>query len=164
MSDSLQPHGLQHARPPCPSPSPKVCSNSHPSSRWCHPTISSSVTSFSSCLRSFPTSESFPMSQFSHQVVKVLDTWEVSDTEVSHCRTQWEDGSLWNRKQVHLFLGQWLPASISVRSRFPFLATQPASLWYFYFYCRILNGLRQWWWLHNIENVLNATDCTLKNY
>ena len=63
VSDSLWPHGLQHARLPCPSPTPKACSNSCPSSRWCHPTISSSVIPFS-CLQSFPASGSFPMSQF----------------------------------------------------------------------------------------------------
>ena len=56
--------GLQHARLPCPSPNPGACSNSCPSSRWCHPTISSSVVPFSSCLQSFPASGSFPMSQF----------------------------------------------------------------------------------------------------
>ena len=64
MSDSLWPHGLQHARLPCPSPTPGACANSCPSSRWCHPTISSSLIPFSSCLQSFPTSASFPMSQF----------------------------------------------------------------------------------------------------
>ena len=63
MSDSLRPLRLQHARPPCPSPTPKVYSNSSPSSRWCHPAISSSVIPFSSCLQSFPASGSFPMSQ-----------------------------------------------------------------------------------------------------
>ena len=63
ISDSLQPHGLQHARPPCPSPTPGIYSNSCPSSWWCHPTISSSVISFSSCLQSFPASGSFQMSQ-----------------------------------------------------------------------------------------------------
>ena len=63
MSDSLQPHGLQHSRPPCPSPSPRACSDSCPLSRWCHPTILSSVIPFSSCLPSFPASVSFPMSQ-----------------------------------------------------------------------------------------------------
>ena len=61
VSNSLRPHGLQHARLPCPSPSPKVCSNSCPLSWWCHPTISSSVIPFS-CLQSFPASGSFPMS------------------------------------------------------------------------------------------------------
>ena len=64
MSDSLRPHGLQHSRLPCPSPNPRACSNSCPSSQWCHPTISSSVIHFSSCLRSFPASGSFPVSQF----------------------------------------------------------------------------------------------------
>ena len=64
MSDSLWPHGLQQARPPCPSPTPRACSNSCPSSRWCHPTISSSVVPFSSCLQSLPTLGSFPMSPF----------------------------------------------------------------------------------------------------
>ena len=63
MSDSLQPHGLQPARLPCPSPSPRACSNSCLLSRWCHPTIPSSVVPFFSCLQSFPASESFLMSQ-----------------------------------------------------------------------------------------------------
>ena len=61
---SLRPHGWQHARPPCPSPTPGACSNSCPLSWWCHPTISSSVVPLSSCLQSFPASGSFPMSQF----------------------------------------------------------------------------------------------------
>ena len=62
MSDSLQPHGLQHTRPPCSSPTPGAYSNSCPLSRRCHPTISSSVVPFSSCLQSFPASGSFPVS------------------------------------------------------------------------------------------------------
>ena len=63
MSDSLRPHELQHTRPPCPSPTPGVYSNSCPLSRWCHPAISSSVVPFSSCPQSLPASESFPMYQ-----------------------------------------------------------------------------------------------------
>ena len=63
MSDSSRPHESQHARPPCPSPTPGVHSDSHPSSQWYHPGISSSVIPFSSCLQSFPASGSFPMSQ-----------------------------------------------------------------------------------------------------
>ena len=63
VSDLLQPHGLQHARPPCPSPSPGVHSDSRPSSPWCHPAMSSSVVPFSSCPQSLQASESFPMSQ-----------------------------------------------------------------------------------------------------
>ena len=63
VSDSLQLHELQHPRPPCPSPTPGVHSNSCPSSQWCHPAISSSVVTFSSCPQSLPASVSFPMSQ-----------------------------------------------------------------------------------------------------
>ena len=63
VSDSLRPHELQHARRPCPSPTPRVYPNSCVSSRWCHPAISSSVVPFSSCPQSLPASGSFPMSQ-----------------------------------------------------------------------------------------------------
>ena len=63
VSDYLWPHGLQHTRLPCPSPSPRVCSNSCPLSQWCHPTILSAEVSFSSCLHSFPASGSLLMSQ-----------------------------------------------------------------------------------------------------
>ena len=63
MSDSLRPHELQHARPPCPSPTPRVHTDSRPLSWWCHPAISSSIVPFSSCPQSLPASESFPMSQ-----------------------------------------------------------------------------------------------------
>ena len=64
MSNSLWPHELQQARPPCPLPTPGIYSNSCPLSQWCYPTISSSVVPFSSCLQSFPASGSFQMSQF----------------------------------------------------------------------------------------------------
>ena len=63
LSDSLRPHESQHARPPCPSPTPGVHSDSRPSSQWCHPAISSSVVPFFSCPQSLPASKSFPMSQ-----------------------------------------------------------------------------------------------------
>ena len=75
VSSSLWPHESQHARPPCPSPSPGVHSNSCPSSRWCHPAISSSVVPFSSCPQSLPASESFPMGQ--------LFAWRGQSTGVS---------------------------------------------------------------------------------
>ena len=74
-SDSLRPHDLQHTRPPCPLPSPGVHSDSCPSSRWCHPAISSSVVPFSSCPQSLPASESFPMSQ--------LFSWSGQSTGIS---------------------------------------------------------------------------------
>ena len=64
VSDALHPHGVQHARLPYPLPVPTACSDSHPSSWWCHPTVSSSIIPFSSRLQSFPESGSFPMSQF----------------------------------------------------------------------------------------------------
>ena len=75
VSDSLRPHESQHARPPCPSPTPGVYPNSCPSGRWCHPSISSSVVSFPSCPQSLPASGSFPMSQ--------LFTWGGQNTGVS---------------------------------------------------------------------------------
>ena len=75
MSDSLWPREPQHARPPCPSPTPGVHPNSCPSSRWCHPAISSSVVPFSSCPQSLPASECFPVSQ--------LFTWGGQSTRVS---------------------------------------------------------------------------------
>ena len=73
VSDYLRPHESQRARPPCPSPTPRVHSDSRPSSQRCHPAISSSVVPFSSCPQSLPASESFPMSQLSHEVAKVLE-------------------------------------------------------------------------------------------
>ena len=75
MSDSLWPHELQHARPPCPSPTPGVHSDSRPSSQWCHPAISSFVVPFSSCPQSLQASESFPVSQ--------LFTWDGQSTGFS---------------------------------------------------------------------------------
>ena len=73
MSGSLQPHELQHARPPCPSPTPRVHSDSRPSSPWCHPAISSSVVPFSSYPQSLPASESFQWVNSWHEVAKVLE-------------------------------------------------------------------------------------------
>ena len=83
VSSSLRPHGLQHPRLPCPSPTPGACSDSYPLSWWCHPTISSSVIPFSSCLQSFPASGSFPVVSSSHQVAKVLEF------ELQHQSFQW---------------------------------------------------------------------------
>ena len=73
VSDSLQPREPQHARPLCPSPTPRVHPSPCPLCWWCHSTISSSVVPFSSCLQSFPASRSFPWISFSHQVAKVLE-------------------------------------------------------------------------------------------
>ena len=73
VTDSLRPHESQHARPPCPSPSPRVHSDSHPLSPWCHPATSSSVAPFSSCPQSLPASEFFQWVNSSHEVAKVLE-------------------------------------------------------------------------------------------
>ena len=83
LSDSLRPHGLHHARPPCPSPTPAVYSNSCPLSQWCHPTISSSEIAFSSSPQSFLASGSFPWVSSSHQVAKVLEF------QIQHQSFQW---------------------------------------------------------------------------
>ena len=82
VSDSLRPHESQHARPPCPSPIPGVHSDSRPSSRWCHPAISSFVVPFSSCPQSLPASESFPI-EFSIPQLRIWDIhsfkWSLSN-------------------------------------------------------------------------------------
>ena len=75
VSDSLWPHGLQHARLPCPSPSPEASSNSCSLSQWCHPTVSSSEVPFSPCLQSFPASGSFPMSWLFASGVQTIGTF-----------------------------------------------------------------------------------------
>ena len=92
MSNSLQPHKSQHARPPCPSPSPIVHSNSCPSSQWCHPAISSSIVLFSSCPQSLPASESFPMSQ--------LFAWGGQSTGVSALAS-------FLTKKSHVWSSEW---------------------------------------------------------
>ena len=83
MSNSLRPHGLQHARLPCPSPTTGAYSNSCPLSWWCHPTFSSSVVPFSSYLQSFPESGSFQWVSSSHQVAEVLEF------QLQHQSFQW---------------------------------------------------------------------------
>ena len=83
VSDSLRPHESQHAGPPCPSPTPGVHSNSCPSSRWCHPAISSSVIPFSSCPHSLPASGSFQWVNPLHEVAKVLEF------QLQHQSFQW---------------------------------------------------------------------------
>ena len=83
MSDSLQPHGLQHTRPLCPSPSPKVCPSWCPLHQWCHPPISSSDTLLSFCLQSFPASGTFPMSQL------FTSDDEILEFQLQHQSYQW---------------------------------------------------------------------------
>ena len=98
VSNSLLPHGLQHARPPCPSPTPRVYSNSCLLSWWCHPTILSSVVPFSSCLQSFPASGSFQMNQFftsGGQSIGVSASATVLPMNIQDwCPLGWKVGSL----------------------------------------------------------------------
>ena len=107
VSDSLRPQGPQHARPPCPSLTPRAYSNSYPPSRWCHPTISSSVVPFSSRLPSFLASGSFPVTQFFTLVAKVLEI------QLQHQSFQWIfktdllwDGLVWPQVTIWLFISR----------------------------------------------------------
>ena len=108
VSNSLWPHELQHARPPCPSPIPGLHSNSRPSSRWCHPTISSAVIPFSSCFQSFPASGSFPMSQFftsggQERVRKDNYFWNPCPSGISSFPASWERAHFrWLRGKEHI--------------------------------------------------------------
>ena len=101
MFDSLQPHELQHVRPPCPSPTLRIHSNLCPLSRWCHPTISSSVVPFSSCFQSFPTSGSFQTSQLFTSGGQSIGV--SASTSVLPKNTQ--DWSPWNFLQDRTHLG-----------------------------------------------------------
>ena len=101
MSDSLWTNGLQHARLPCPSPTPRACSKSYSSSPWCHPTISSSVVPFFSRLQSFPASRVFSNESASHEVAKVLEL------QLQHQSFQWTSRTD--------FLQDWLVWSCSPR-------------------------------------------------
>ena len=89
LCPTLRPHGLQHARLPCPSPTPRACSDSRPMSWWCHPTLSSSVVPFSSCLQSFPTSGSFPVSITLHHT-----DFKVSQICIQLNALLWKDGKV----------------------------------------------------------------------
>ena len=125
VSDSLRPHGLQHSRLPCPSPTPGVYSNSCPSSRWCHPAISSSVVHSSSHLQSFPDQSLFQWVSSLHQVAKVLEF------QLEHQSFQWVTQTD--------FLYDWLALSPcsprdsqvfsnTIVQKHQFFSTQP-SLW-----------------------------------
>ena len=129
-SSSLQPHGLQHARLPCPSPTPKACSNSGPLSRWCHPTISSSVVPFSSCLQSFPASVLLPMSQFFASGSQSIGTSGLIDSGLISFRIDWLDlpevqGTLQSLLQHHSSKGSilWCSAFFIVQLSHPYMTT-----------------------------------------
>ena len=122
MSDSLWPHGLQHARLSCPSSSPRACSNSCPLSRWCHPTISSSVVPFSSWLQSFPASGSFLTSRLFD--IRLPKYWSFSISPSNECsglisfRIDWFDLLAVQGTFKSLFQHHSLKESILQRSAF----------------------------------------------
>ena len=129
VSDSLWPHESQHARPPCPSPTPGVHSDSRSSSQWCHPAISSSVVPFFSCPQSLPASESFPMSQ--------LFAWGGQSIGVSALasflpkKSQGWSPSEWTREVIQYF-------SFSDFTQCDYLEVHPCCCKWYYF---IFNGL-----------------------
>ena len=135
MSNSLQPHESQHARPHCSLPTPRVYSNSCPSGRWCHPTISSSVVTFSSCPHSLPASGSFPMSQLfawggqstgvsASASVLPMNTqdwsplgWTGSGTEVAKCFLQQLSKTYWNYEPVTVNQGDMILTKQDLKSK-----------------------------------------------
>ena len=135
-SSSLQPHGLQHARLPCPSPTPKACSNSGPLSRWCHPTISSSVVPFSSCLQSFPASVLLPMSQFFASGSQSIGTSGLIDSGLIYFRIDWLDilavqGTLKSLFQHHSSKASifWCSVFFIVQLSYPYMTTGKTIAW-----------------------------------
>ena len=135
MSDYLQPHELQHARLPCPSPTPGVHSNSCPSSRWCHPAISSSVIPFSSCPQSLPASGSFQMSQLFASGGQSIGVSALASPSNEHpglisFRMDWLDllavqGTLKSLLQHHSSKASiiWCPAFFIVQLSHPYMTT-----------------------------------------
>ena len=132
MSDSLQPHGLQHARLPYPSLTPGGCSNSFLLSQWCYPTISSSVIPFSSCLQSFPASGSFPVIQFftsSGQCIGVsASTSVLPENSQDWSPLEWTEGTLKSLLQHHSSRASVLQCStyFTVQLSHPYMTTRKA--------------------------------------
>ena len=129
VSDSLRPHGLQHARLPCPSPSPGACSNSCPLSQWCHPTISSSVIPFSSCLQSFPASGSFLCLFLAFSIFKCLfpKSYETAiNFTLNLKRFQFRFQPLTQSQNIaNVFCGKWL--CICGLQTFNFVSLSPSD-------------------------------------
>ena len=142
MSDSLQPHGLQHARPLCPLPTPRVYSNSCPLNRWCHPTISSSVIPFCSHLQSFPASGPFQMSQFFASGIGVLASAWVLPMNSQDWFPEWIFRTCWISLQ-----SKWLSRVFSNTTvqNHQFFSTQ------FFFYSLNLTSICDYWKNHSFD-------------
>ena len=140
MSDSLWPHGLQHTRLPCPSPTLGACSNSCLSSWWCHPTISSSIIHFSSWLQSFPASGSFPISS-SYQVAKVLEF------QLQHQSLQWYSGLI-------SFRMDWLDLLTvqgTLKNLLQHHSSKASTLWHCFLYSPTLTSIYDYWKNHSFD-------------
>ena len=152
LSNSLQPHELQHARPPCPSPTPGVYPNSCPLSRWCHPTISSSVIPFFSWPQSFPVSGSFQMSQpFTSGGQSIGVSASTSSSEhpgLISFRVDWLDllavqGTLKHHLlQLHSSKASILQCSafFVVQLFYPYMTTGKTEVFFFFFFFSLLNS------------------------
>ena len=146
LCPTLRPHGLQHTRLPCPSPTPRACSNSCPSSWWCHPTISSSVIPFSSRLQSFPASGSFPVSQFfpsGGQSTGVSASTSVLPMNIQNWFPLWLTGliSLWSKWLSRVF-------SNTTVQKHQFFSAQ---LSFFFFYSPTLISIHNYWKNHSFD-------------
>ena len=124
MSDSFRPQGLQHARPPCPSPTSTACSSSCPSSQWCHPTISPSVVPFSSCLQSFSALGLFQWVSSSHQVAKVMEL------QLQHQSFQW----LFRTESLYDWLVDFLAVQGTRKSLLQHHCSKASILWHSAFF------------------------------
>ena len=143
MSKSLWPHWLQHARLPCPSPSPRACSSSCPLSRWCHPTTSSSVVPFSSCPQSVPASGSFQVSQFFASSGQSIGTL-VSASDLPVNIQDWLPSGLTGLISL-LFKGLSRIFSSTIVRKSQFLSTQPSSWSSFHIHTWLLEKPGAWW-------------------
>jgi len=145
MSDSLQPHGLQHARLPCPSPAPGACSNSGPSSQWCHLTISSSVVRFSSCLQSFPASGSFLMSQLfasGGRSTGASASASVLPMNVPSCRVIYPGKNILTEAVGGLSLGFWIFLKCAET---PWRYFSPEATWFVFSRAHLISMWRICW-------------------
>ena len=145
-SDSLQPHGLQHARLPCPSLSPRICSSSCPLSLWYWPTISSSVTPLSSCLQSFPSSGCFPMSRLLASSGLSIGTSASASVLLMNIQDWFPLGfPLWLTGCISLSKGLSRVFSNTIVQKHQFFSTQP-SLW-----SNSLTSIHDYWKNHSFD-------------
>ena len=151
MSDSSWPHGLQYARCPYPSPTPGACSNSCPRSRWCHPTVLSSVVIFS-CLQSFPASGSFPMSQFF-----ASDDQSIGSFSLSISLSNGYSGLI-------SFRIDWLDllaVQVTLESLLQHHSSKASVLWHSAFFSPTLTSIHDYWKSHSFDCCWQSKVCFL---